>query len=84
MSKSLGNVVTQKVMDQMVPIFCACGWSALTITAIFGSDQIIKRTTDNYRRFRNTLRYLLVRLTGSRTRGSQLKCHGELGAASPC
>ena len=58
MSKSLGNVVTpQKVIDQSGADILRL-WVAQTD---YNNDlrigpEIIKRTTDNYRRFRNTLR----------------------------
>ena len=66
MSKSLGNVVTpQKVMDQNGADILRL-W---VVSSDYYSDlrigpEIIKRTTDNYRRFRNTLRYLLGALDG--------------------
>ena len=66
MSKSLGNVVTpQKVMEQhgadilRLWVVSSDYYNDLRIGA-----EIIKRTTDNYRRFRNTLRYLLGALDG--------------------
>jgi isoleucyl-tRNA synthetase len=66
MSKSLGNVVTpQKVIEQngadilRLWVVSSDYYNDLRIGA-----EIIKRTTDNYRRFRNTLRYLLGALDG--------------------
>ena len=66
MSKSLGNVVTpQKVMEQngadilRLWVVSSDYYNDLRIGA-----EIIKRTADNYRRFRNTLRYLLGALDG--------------------
>ena len=61
-----GNVVTpQKVMDQNGADILRL-W---VVSSDYYSDlrigpEIIKRTTDNYRRFRNTLRYLLGALDG--------------------
>ena len=66
MSKSLGNVVTpQAVMDQNGADILRL-W---VVSSDYYSDlrigpEIIKRMTDNYRRFRNTLRYLLGALDG--------------------
>jgi len=66
MSKSLGNVVTpQAIMDQngadilRLWVVSSDYYSDLRI-----GSEIIKRMTDNYRRFRNTLRYLLGALDG--------------------
>ena len=66
MSKSLGNVVTpQAIMDQNGADILRL-W---VVSSDYYSDlrigpEIIKRMTDNYRRFRNTLRYLLGALDG--------------------
>ena len=66
MSKSLGNVVTpQAIMDQNGADILRL-W---VVSSDYYSDlrigpEIIKRMTDNYRRFRNTLRYLLGALNG--------------------
>ncbi len=66
MSKSLGNVVTpQKVMDQNgADILRLWVVSSDYYNDLRIGPEIIKRTTDNYRRFRNTLRYLLGALDG--------------------
>ncbi|MET1095465.1 MAG: isoleucine--tRNA ligase [SAR116 cluster bacterium] len=66
MSKSLGNVVTpQKVMDQNgADILRLWVVSSDYYNDLRIGQEIIKRTTDNYRRFRNTLRYLLGALDG--------------------
>ena len=69
MSKSLGNVVTpQKVMDQNgADILRLWVVSSDYYNDLRIGPEIIKRTTDNYRRFRNTLRYLLGALDGYST-----------------
>ena len=66
MSKSLGNVVTpQKVIDQSgADILRLWVVSSDYYNDLRIGPEIIKRTTDNYRRFRNTLRYLLGALDG--------------------
>ncbi len=66
MSKSLGNVVTpQKVVDQNgADILRLWVVSSDYYNDLRIGPEIIKRTTDNYRRFRNTLRYLLGALDG--------------------
>ena len=66
MSKSLGNVVTpQKVMDQNgADILRLWVVSSDYYNDLRIGPEIIKRTTDSYRRFRNTLRYLLGALDG--------------------
>ncbi|MGB1356382.1 MAG: isoleucine--tRNA ligase [Candidatus Puniceispirillaceae bacterium] len=66
MSKSLGNVVTpQKVMDQNgADILRLWVVSSDYYNDLRIGQEIIKRTTDSYRRFRNTLRYLLGALDG--------------------
>jgi isoleucyl-tRNA synthetase len=68
MSKSLGNVVTpQKVVDQNgADILRLWVVSSDYYNDLRIGPEIIKRTTDNYRRFRNTLRYLLGALDGYR------------------
>jgi len=66
MSKSLGNVVTpQQVMDQNgADILRLWVVSSDYYNDLRIGPEIIKRMTDNYRRFRNTLRYLLGALDG--------------------
>ena len=66
MSKSLGNVVTpQKIMDQNgADILRLWVVSSDYYNDLRIGPEIIKRTTDSYRRFRNTLRYLLGALDG--------------------
>ena len=66
MSKSLGNVVTpQKIMDQNgADILRLWVVSSDYYNDLRIGQEIIKRTTDSYRRFRNTLRYLLGALDG--------------------
>jgi len=70
MSKSLGNVVTpQKVMEQNgADILRLWVVSSDYYNDLRIGPEIIKRTTDNYRRFRNTLRYLLGALDGYEAR----------------
>ena len=60
------NVVTlQKVMDQNgADILRLWVVSSDYYNDLRIGPEIIKRTTDNYRRFRNTLRYLLGALDG--------------------
>ena len=66
MSKSLGNIVTpQKVMEQNgADILRLWVVSSDYYNDLRIGPEIIKRTSDNYRRFRNTLRYLLGALNG--------------------
>jgi isoleucyl-tRNA synthetase len=66
MSKSLGNVVApQKVMDSLGADVLRL-WVASTDyrNEMTVSDEILKRTTDAYRRIRNTARFLLGNLDG--------------------
>ncbi len=66
MSKSKGNVVApQKVMNVLGADVLRL-WVAATdySTEMSVSDEILKRTSDAYRRFRNTARYLLSNLDG--------------------
>ena len=66
MSKSLGNVVLpQKVMSTLGADVLRL-WVAATDYAneIAVSDEILKRTSDSYRRLRNTVRFLLGNLAG--------------------
>jgi isoleucyl-tRNA synthetase len=66
MSKSLGNVIApQKVMDTLGADVLRL-WVASTDyrNEIAVSDEILKRTTDAYRRIRNTARFLLGNLDG--------------------
>jgi isoleucyl-tRNA synthetase len=66
MSKSLGNVVLpQKVMGTLGADVLRL-WVSATDYAneIAVSDEILKRTSDSYRRIRNTLRFLLGNMTG--------------------
>src|SRR5262245_41120588 len=66
MSKSLGNVVVpQKVMSSLGADVLRL-WVAATDYAneIAVSDEILKRTSDSYRRIRNTVRFLLGNLAG--------------------
>jgi len=66
MSKSLGNVVLpQKVMNSLGADVLRL-WVAATDYAneISVSEEILKRTSDSYRRIRNTVRFLLGNLAG--------------------
>jgi isoleucyl-tRNA synthetase len=66
MSKSLGNVILpQKVMSTLGADILRL-WVAATDYAneISVSDEILKRTSDSYRRVRNTVRFLLGNLSG--------------------
>jgi isoleucyl-tRNA synthetase len=66
MSKSKGNVVApQKVMNVLGADVLRL-WVAATdySTEMSVSDEILKRTSDAYRRFRNTARYFLSNLDG--------------------
>jgi isoleucyl-tRNA synthetase len=64
MSKSRGNVISpQKITDTLGADILRL-WAAQTDTAseMAISDEILKRTTESYRRLRNTLRFLLANL----------------------
>ena len=66
MSKSLGNVILpQKVVSTLGADILRL-WVAATDYAneIAVSDEILKRTSDSYRRIRNTVRFLLGNLNG--------------------
>ena len=66
MSKSLGNVVApQKVMQSLGADVLRL-WVSATDYAneMSVSDEILKRTSDSYRRIRNTARFLLGNLAG--------------------
>ena len=66
MSKSLGNVVApQKVMHSLGADVLRL-WVAATdySSEMSVSDEILKRTSDSYRRMRNTVRFLLGNLAG--------------------
>lgn len=66
MSKSLGNVIEpQKIMSTLGADVMRL-WIAATDYAneMSLSDEILKRTTDSYRRIRNTVRYLLGSFAG--------------------
>ncbi|PCH60711.1 MAG: isoleucine--tRNA ligase [Gammaproteobacteria bacterium] len=66
MSKSKGNVVApQKVMNQLGADVLRLWVAATDYTGeMTVSDEILKRTSDAYRRMRNTARYLLSNLDG--------------------
>ncbi len=75
MSKSMGNVVApQFVMNQLgadvLRLWVASTDSSSEMTV---SDEILKRTSDSYRRIRNTARYLLANLDGFDPRKSILE-----------
>lgn len=66
MSKSLGNVIApQKVCDNLGADILRL-WVASTDYSgeMSVSDEILKRTSDSYRRIRNTARFLLANLNG--------------------
>src|SRR5690606_40048698 len=67
MSKSLGNVIApQKVVDAMgADVLRLWIASADYRNEMTVSDEILKRSADNYRRIRNTSRFLLGNLYGS-------------------
>ena len=66
MSKSLGNVVTAKKALNELGADVVRLWVAATDYRgeLAWSDEIIKRTSDSYRRIRNTARFLLANLNG--------------------
>ena len=66
MSKSLGNVVLpQKVMSTLGADVLRLWVGATDYANEIGvSDEILKRTSDSYRRIRNTVRFLLGNLAG--------------------
>jgi isoleucyl-tRNA synthetase len=66
MSKSLGNVVApQKVMNSLGADVLRLWVAATDYSAEMNvSDEILKRTSDSYRRIRNTVRFLLGNLHG--------------------
>ncbi|MEM0955900.1 MAG: isoleucine--tRNA ligase, partial [Pseudomonadota bacterium] len=66
MSKSLGNVVTAKKALNELGADIVRLWVAATDYRgeLAWSDEIIKRTSDSYRRIRNTARFLLANLSG--------------------
>jgi isoleucyl-tRNA synthetase len=66
MSKSLGNVVApDKVMNSLGADVLRLWVSATDYTSEMSvSDEILKRTSDSYRRIRNTVRFLLGNLHG--------------------
>lgn len=64
MSKSKGNVIApQKIIDTLGADILRL-WVASTdyVGELSISDEILKRTTDSYRRIRNTLRFLLANI----------------------
>ena len=66
MSKSLGNVVAPQKICNSLGADVLRLWVAATDYSgeLNVSDEILKRTSDAYRRIRNTLRYLLSNLNG--------------------
>jgi isoleucyl-tRNA synthetase len=66
MSKSLGNVVApDKVMNSLGADVLRLWVAATNYTSEMScSDEILKRTSDSYRRIRNTVRFLLGNLHG--------------------
>ena len=66
MSKSIGNVIApQEVMDKMGADVLRLWIAASDFTKeLTVSDEILKRTSDAYRRIRNTSRFMLANLNG--------------------
>jgi isoleucyl-tRNA synthetase len=66
MSKSLGNVVAPEKVIQTLGADVLRLWVAATDyrAEMTGSEEILKRTSDTYRRIRNTARFLLANLNG--------------------
>lgn len=66
MSKSLGNTVAPKDVTDKLGADILRLWVASTDYSreMAVSDEILKRTTDTYRRIRNTARFLLANLNG--------------------
>lgn len=66
MSKSIGNVIApQEVMDKMGADVLRLWIAATDFTKeLTVSDEILKRTSDAYRRIRNTSRFMLANLNG--------------------
>ncbi|MEQ8955620.1 MAG: isoleucine--tRNA ligase [Gammaproteobacteria bacterium] len=66
MSKSVGNVIEpQKVMSTLGADVMRLWIAATDFSGEMSvSDEILKRTSDSYRRIRNTLRYMLSNLDG--------------------
>ena len=78
MSKSLGNVVAPQEVINSLGADVLRLWVAATDyrTEMTISDEILKRTSDSYRRIRNTARYLLGNLDGFEA--SQALAYDEL------
>jgi isoleucyl-tRNA synthetase len=66
MSKSLGNVIAPEKVMQTLGADVLRLWVAATDyrSEVHVSDEILKRTSDSYRRIRNTARFLLANLHG--------------------
>ena len=66
MSKSLGNVISPETITQSLGADVLRLWvSAIDYSNdIFVSDEILTRTSETYRRLRNTARFLLANLAG--------------------
>ncbi len=66
MSKSMGNVIAPEKVMQSLGADVLRLWVAATDyrTELHVSDEILKRTSDAYRRIRNTARFLLANLHG--------------------
>jgi isoleucyl-tRNA synthetase len=66
MSKSLGNVILPQKVVQTLGADVLRLWIAATDYSgeINVSDEILKRTSDSYRRMRNTVRFLIGNLAG--------------------
>lgn len=66
MSKSIGNVIAPEKVMQTLGADVLRLWVAATDyrSELHVSDEILKRTSDSYRRIRNTARFLLANLHG--------------------
>ena len=66
MSKSIGNVIApQEVMDKLGADVLRLWIASQDFTKeLTVSDEILKRTSDGYRRIRNTSRFMLANLSG--------------------
>lgn len=65
MSKSVGNVIAPQKINDTLGADILRLWTAQTDSSgeMAISDEILKRTSESYRRLRNTLRFLLANLT---------------------
>ncbi len=80
MSKSTGNVIApQKVLKTLGADILRLWVAATDYSAEMSvSDEILKRTSDSYRRMRNTVRYLLANLDGFDPANDLIENHNML------